>query len=99
MSALRDAIDVLRTFSNFASCLTEVLSSGSKNGVLPEATVHSGPGAERVLSTAGGAIMATAHTAGWESLGALLARDQHDASADRDAALNGMRTQASSRTP
>jgi lauroyl/myristoyl acyltransferase len=75
VGAVRDAVDVVHTFSNFASCLTEVLSSGSKNGGPPEATVRSDPGAERVLSSRGGAIMATAHTAGWESLGALLARD------------------------
>jgi KDO2-lipid IV(A) lauroyltransferase len=77
VGALRDAIDVVHTFSNFASCLTEALSSGSKSVDGPEATVHSSPRARRVLMTPGGAIMATAHTAGWEILGALLARDHH----------------------
>jgi KDO2-lipid IV(A) lauroyltransferase len=72
---IRNAIDVISTFANFACCLTETLSTGSKNGLAPEATVHSGPRANTLLSTPGGAILATAHTAGWESLGALLARD------------------------
>jgi KDO2-lipid IV(A) lauroyltransferase len=71
---LRDAIDVVRTFANFASCLTEVLSTGSKNGLRPEAMVHCGPRVDDVLSTTGGVIFATAHTAGWEGLAALLAR-------------------------
>ena len=69
----RDAIDVVRTFAGFASCLAEVLSTGSKNGLPPEAVVHRGPRVDGVLSTRGGLVFATAHTAGWESLGALLA--------------------------
>jgi KDO2-lipid IV(A) lauroyltransferase len=75
-SVLRDAIDVGRTFANFASCITEVLSTGSKNGTVPEAMVHGRPHVEELLASRGGIIFATAHTAGWESLGALLAR-QH----------------------
>ncbi len=72
---LRDGIDVVRTFANFASCITEVLSTGSKNGQPLEAKVHRGPSVEDLLSTLRGLIFATAHTAGWESLGALLARE------------------------
>ncbi len=74
---LHDAIDVVRTFANFASCITEVLSTGSKNGLPLEANVHRGPRVEDLLSTRRGLIFATAHTAGWESLGALLAREHH----------------------
>lgn len=75
VSTLRDAVDVVRTFANFASCITEVLATGSKNGLQPEATVHRGPRVDDLLSTLGGVIFATAHTAGWESLGALLAHE------------------------
>ena len=75
VSTLRDALDVVRTFANFASCITEVLSTGSKNGLQPQATVHRGPRVDDLLSTVGGVIFATAHTAGRESLGALLARE------------------------
>jgi phosphatidylinositol dimannoside acyltransferase len=77
VSTLRNTIEVVHTFANFASCLAEVLSTGSKNGSTPEVTVHSGPRARRLLSTTGGAILATAHTAGWESLGALVAHEHH----------------------
>jgi lauroyl/myristoyl acyltransferase len=52
-----------------------VLSSGSKNGPPPESMVHCGPEAEDLFSRVGGVIIATAHTAGWESLGALLVRE------------------------
>jgi lauroyl/myristoyl acyltransferase len=74
VGALRDAVDVVRTFANFASCLTEVLATGSKNGHPLVATFHRSPLVETLLSTPSGAIFATAHTAGWESLGAHLAR-------------------------
>jgi KDO2-lipid IV(A) lauroyltransferase len=73
-SVLKDAIDVGRTFANFASCITEVLSTGSKNETTPEAMIHGRPHVEELLASTRGIIFATAHTAGWESLGALLAR-------------------------
>jgi len=74
-SGVRRAFDVICTFANFASCLTEVLSTGSKNDLVPEAIVHLHPGAANLLSSPDGIIFATAHTAGWERLGALLARE------------------------
>jgi lauroyl/myristoyl acyltransferase len=77
VGVLRDALDVVRTFANFASCLTELLTTGSKNARHAEATVHTTPRVDDLLSGPGGLIFATAHTAGWESLGALLARDHH----------------------
>jgi KDO2-lipid IV(A) lauroyltransferase len=52
-----------------------VFSTNSKNWLPPRATVHSDPRADNLLSTPGGVILVTAHTAGWDSLGALLARD------------------------
>lgn len=75
-SAVRDVLDACRAFGNFASCITEVLSAGSKNAAAPVATIDSHPDADRVLASNGGIIFATAHTAGWESLGGLLTR-QH----------------------
>jgi lauroyl/myristoyl acyltransferase len=76
-SRLRDGIDVGRTFANFASCITEVLATGSKNAATPHATVHGLAQVDTLLASRRGLIFATAHTAGWESLGALLARE-HD---------------------
>jgi KDO2-lipid IV(A) lauroyltransferase len=68
-------MDVALTFANFASCLTEVLSTGSKNGGVPEALVHVNTRVESILAAGRGVIFATAHTAGWESMGPLLARE------------------------
>jgi lauroyl/myristoyl acyltransferase len=74
---VRNAIDVVQTFASYASCLTEVLSTGSKNGGTPEAVVHRDPRVEAHLAAGGGVIFATAHTAGWETMGPLLARDHN----------------------
>jgi KDO2-lipid IV(A) lauroyltransferase len=74
-SPVRDAIDVYRTFASFASCLTEVLATGSKNDRVPEAVVHRDDGVVQLLASSGGIILVTAHTAGWDTLGALLAQE------------------------
>ena len=73
VSAARCAIDVACTFANFASCLTEVLSTGSKNGKAAQAIVHGDPRLQSVLAARRGVIFATAHTAGWERIGPLVA--------------------------
>jgi len=70
---IRAAFDVAATFANFASTLTEVLSAGSKNWRTPAATVHLRNGHDDVVASEGAAILVTAHTAGWESIAALLA--------------------------
>jgi phosphatidylinositol dimannoside acyltransferase len=75
VGAWRSAIDVAGTFANFASCLTEVLSTGSKNGRAPEVVVHGNPQLQDLLALGHGVIFATAHTAGWETMGPLLARE------------------------
>jgi KDO2-lipid IV(A) lauroyltransferase len=72
---LRDAIDVAETFSTYASCLAEILGAGSPRGRLPRAVIH---GELNVLDAAAagkGVLFATAHTAGWETVGPLLSRD------------------------
>jgi lauroyl/myristoyl acyltransferase len=71
----RAVLEVGRTFANFASCLTEVLATGSKNARPTEAIIHKNPQVEDLLAARRGAIFATAHTAGWESMGPLLARE------------------------
>jgi KDO2-lipid IV(A) lauroyltransferase len=72
----RNVLDVCATFANFASCLTDVLAGGSKNASPPDASILGHPDVDTLLASHGGIIFATAHTAGWESLGALLIR-QH----------------------
>jgi lauroyl/myristoyl acyltransferase len=76
VGAARAAIDAARTFANFASCLTEVLSAGSKNGERPSIEVHGERPVARLLAAGRGVIFATAHTAGWESMGPVLARKE-----------------------
>lgn len=73
----RDARDVLATFSSYASCLAEVLSNDAPSGprlattvIRREKYVHDA----RALGR--GIIMVTAHTAGWETVGPTLLRDQ-----------------------
>jgi KDO2-lipid IV(A) lauroyltransferase len=70
---VHDAVDVVRTVATFASCLTELLATGSKNGAPLQAQVHQSTAAGALISGTGGIIFATAHTAGWENLGGLLA--------------------------
>ncbi len=73
--ALRDTVDVARTFVSYASCLAEVLGSGSPRGRLPEAVVCGELHLVDALADGRGIVFATAHTAGWEAVGPLLARD------------------------
>jgi lauroyl/myristoyl acyltransferase len=74
--ALRDAIDVARTFATYASCLAETLGARSARGRVPEAVVWGEDHFQDALSAGRGVILATAHTAGWETVGPLLARDK-----------------------
>ena len=72
-----DARDVLATFSNYASCLAEVLSNDAPQGPrVPETVIHNEQYVHAAKASDRGIIMVTAHTAGWESVGPVLARDQ-----------------------
>jgi KDO2-lipid IV(A) lauroyltransferase len=73
--ALRDAVDVARTFSTYASCLAEILGAGSARGRLPRAIVWGELHLLDALADGRGVLLATAHTAGWETVGPLLSRD------------------------
>lgn len=79
---LRDAKEVLATFANYATCLTEVLSNDAGDGPrLPRITVEGGAFVRDAMARRAaapkplGLVIVTAHTAGWESVGPLLARD------------------------
>jgi predicted LPLAT superfamily acyltransferase len=71
---LRDSLDVARTFAGYASCLAEVLSSGSKNERLPDALLCGEHNLELALRSGIGLVVVTAHTGGWETVGPLLKR-------------------------
>jgi len=73
--ALRDTVDVARTFANYASCLAEVLGSGSAHARLPEALVRGELYLLDAIADGRGLLFATAHTGGWETVGPLLSRD------------------------
>jgi KDO2-lipid IV(A) lauroyltransferase len=69
---VRDAVDVARTFATYASCLAEVLGTP---GRMPQAVVRGELHLLDALADGRGALFATGHTAGWETVGPLLARD------------------------
>jgi lauroyl/myristoyl acyltransferase len=72
---LRDTVDAARTFATYASCLAEVLGSGSPSGRPPRAVVWGELHLLDALADGRGVIFVTAHTAGWETVGPLLAHD------------------------
>ena len=74
--ALRDRADVARTFASYASCLAEVLGAGAMRDRLTEARVSGEQNLVDALGDDRGVIFATAHTAGWETVGPLLSRDK-----------------------
>jgi lauroyl/myristoyl acyltransferase len=67
--------DVFRTFSHFASCLTEALAIGGARPPDVECVVEGAAHLDRAISRARGIILVTAHTGGWETAGPLLKRD------------------------
>jgi lauroyl/myristoyl acyltransferase len=72
----RDARDVLSTFSTYASCIAEVLSNDSARGPrTPHATIYGERIFTRALMQGHGLVLVTAHTAGWETVGPLLAAE------------------------
>lgn len=75
LGAVRDALDVVRTFTTYASCLAETLGAGSSHDVIPQATVRGELHVVDACARGAGLVIATAHTAGWEAAGPLVARD------------------------
>ncbi|HEX3770721.1 MAG TPA: lysophospholipid acyltransferase family protein [Polyangiaceae bacterium] len=72
--ALRDAADVARTFATYAACLTEVLGGQPpRSHAVIKGELHM----EDAIAEGKGIVVVTAHTAGWEVVGPLLARDRH----------------------
>jgi phosphatidylinositol dimannoside acyltransferase len=73
---LREAGDAARTFATYAACLTEVLGSDHPSAPASEAILHGERHIEGPLAEGRGLIVATAHTAGWEVVGPMFARDR-----------------------
>lgn len=73
----QEARQVLETFSTYASCLAEVLSNDAEGGPRqPETSIAREHFVLEAMAHQRGIIMVTAHTAGWETVGPALARDQ-----------------------
>lgn len=75
VSPLREVRDVCSTFATYASCLAETLSNEAARGPRAARALVCGDRHIRPLLGTGGVILATGHTAGWESVGPLLVRD------------------------
>jgi lauroyl/myristoyl acyltransferase len=73
---VREAADVARTFVTYASCLAEVLGGVPGRRPAAAAIVRGELHFEDALSLGHGVVLVTAHTAGWEVVGPLLARDR-----------------------
>ena len=71
---LRDVVDVLTTFSSYASCLAEALSSGSARVPMPDVQSRGEEHIDEALGAGRGLVIVTAHTAGWEVVGSRLVR-------------------------
>jgi KDO2-lipid IV(A) lauroyltransferase len=72
---MREAADAARTFATYASCLAEILGAGSPRARLPTALIWGERHFLDARSDGRGVVFATAHTAGWETVGPLLSRD------------------------
>ncbi len=70
-----ELVDILRTFSHFASCLTEGLAMGAARQPDVDCAVEGASHLEHAISLGRGIILVTAHTGGWETVGPLLKRD------------------------
>jgi lauroyl/myristoyl acyltransferase len=74
--ALRDGADVARTFVSYASCLAEVLGADTVRSRSAQAVVSGEQHFADAVSDGRGVVFATAHTAGWETVGPLLSRNR-----------------------
>jgi KDO2-lipid IV(A) lauroyltransferase len=71
----RDALEIAETFTTYASCLSEVLSYGSKNAKTPELDLHGKHHVTEALAAKKGVVLVTAHTAGWDVAGPVFGSD------------------------
>jgi KDO2-lipid IV(A) lauroyltransferase len=73
---VQDAADVARTFATYASCLSEVLGDDPGTERRIRASVSGERHVAQALAAGRGVIFATAHTAGWDTVGRIVSRDK-----------------------
>jgi KDO2-lipid IV(A) lauroyltransferase len=72
--ALREAVEVGKTFGAYAGCLAEILSVGSKKGNgKPDVVLVGKKNFDRATAMKKGILVATIHSGGWELVGPWLA--------------------------
>jgi KDO2-lipid IV(A) lauroyltransferase len=71
-----DAVDVARTFTGYASSVTDVLRGARRSGKQPEGMIRGDAHLDDACAEGKGVVLVTAHTAGWEFAGRLLLRDR-----------------------
>jgi lauroyl/myristoyl acyltransferase len=73
-NVLREGLEVAETFATYASCLTEALGADADGREMPEVVVTGQAHVDAALADKRGLLLVTAHTAGWEIVGALVGR-------------------------
>ncbi len=93
---LREGADVAKTFATYAACLSETLGGPSQeSSALVRGELH----LSDALALGRGVLIATAHTAGWEAVGTIWARDKQVKvmiveAAERDAEASAIQDEA-----
>ena len=75
VTPVRELLDVAKTFTTYACCLSETLAYGSKNEKVPRLSIDGKHHMANALSHKKGVILATAHTAGWDVAGPVFGDD------------------------
>jgi lauroyl/myristoyl acyltransferase len=70
-----ELVDVFRTFSHFASCLTEGLALGRARSPEVRCIIEGADHLRGALAAGRGVILVTAHTGAWETAGPLLKKE------------------------
>lgn len=76
--AIREHVDVARTFASFASSLADGMALSERDRYAPTVDVIGAEHLERAAADGSGVILATAHTAGWETAVTALRRGYAD---------------------
>jgi len=74
-ASVSEQIDVLRTFTSYASCLAEALAAERPEAQAMRPQLRGGEHLSQAIAAGRGVVIATAHTGPWDAAARLLARD------------------------